>query len=162
MDISLKELTTTFHVPREWILLERALILAMGLTATLDPYLNPMDIVLPYVEQTVLGKGKTIPDLIVQVSKDLITSYINLPHEIQKTLKKMDKGKMTVQVRGHQEMMQKLSRGMSQLSVTFLLMGSVGFSYILFKDGALEWYEKMKWVNGGLGFLWMWKSWKNR
>ena len=42
MDISLRELAEHFHVPKEWILLERTLLLLMGLCTELDPTLNPM------------------------------------------------------------------------------------------------------------------------
>jgi ubiquinone biosynthesis protein len=42
MDISLRELSESFHVPKEAIVLERTLLLLMGLCTELDPTLNPV------------------------------------------------------------------------------------------------------------------------
>ena len=43
------------HVPKEFIVLERTLLLLMGLCTELDPQLEPMTVIRPYVERFVLG-----------------------------------------------------------------------------------------------------------
>ncbi|HEU0031068.1 MAG TPA: AarF/UbiB family protein, partial [Kofleriaceae bacterium] len=53
MDISLRELSENFHVPKEIIVLERTLLLLMGLCTELDPTLNPMTVIRPYLERFV-------------------------------------------------------------------------------------------------------------
>jgi hypothetical protein len=56
MDISLRELSENFHIPKEIIVLERTLLLLMGLCTELDPTLNPMTVIRPYLERFVLGE----------------------------------------------------------------------------------------------------------
>jgi ubiquinone biosynthesis protein len=55
MDIGLKELSGTFHVPKDWVLLERTILLLFGTCSLLDPELNPMAIIQPYLQEFVLG-----------------------------------------------------------------------------------------------------------
>ncbi len=95
INISFRDLMTSFHVPQDWILLERTLLLTMGLCAHLDPKLNPIGIVLPYVERFVL-KDKTFTEVVLSLVKEIGISYLQLPHEIQKTLKKLNEGTLGV------------------------------------------------------------------
>ena len=44
MNIGLKELSGAFHVPRDWVLLERTLLLLTGVCTQLDPEMNPMEV----------------------------------------------------------------------------------------------------------------------
>ncbi len=105
--ISFRDLMTSFHVPKDWILLERTLLLIMGLCAHLDPKLNPIEIVIPYVETFVL-KDKTFSEVAVEVVKQLVFSYLQLPHEAHKTLKKWNEGSLSLNIRGLAEHTQKL------------------------------------------------------
>lgn len=153
MDISLRELTTTFHVPKDWILMERTLILMMGLVTHLDPHLNPADIVLPYVEEFILGKDKKITDLILQSSKELLLSYINLPSEINKTLAKLREGKIIITTKHSKGQLEGIQRSARQLVYALLLCFSAGAGYVLTKDHFFEWatwakYSSFFW--GGL------------
>lgn len=95
INISFRDLMTSFHVPKDWILLERTLLLTMGLCAHLDPKLNPIEIVLPYVENFVL-QDKTLAEMVMTMMKEIVSSYLQLPHEIRKTLKKLNEGKLAI------------------------------------------------------------------
>src|SRR5262249_4234545 len=53
LDVGLRDLTDAFHVPKEWILLERTILLLMGLCTQLDPEMNPMSVIRPYLEEFV-------------------------------------------------------------------------------------------------------------
>ncbi|HSA58189.1 MAG TPA: AarF/UbiB family protein [bacterium] len=105
--ISFRDLMTSFHVPKDWILLERTLILIMGLCAILDPKLNPIEIVLPYVEKFVL-KDKTLSEVAIAISKQLLLSYIQLPGEIQKTLRRLNDGTLKLQIKGQEDHTRRL------------------------------------------------------
>lgn len=96
--ISFRDLMTSFHVPKDWLLLERTMLLAMGLCALLDPKLNPIEIVLPYVERFVL-KDKTFAEVALELSKQIALSYLQLPAEIQKTLRRVNDGFLMVRSR---------------------------------------------------------------
>lgn len=159
MDISLRELSTTFHVPKDWILLERALILMMGLTAHLDPRLNPTEIVLPYVEEFVLGKDKNAAELILQASKEILLSYINLPAEIHKTLKKLQDGKISVNNKWQKEHTQKVYHAVHQLIYALFTIFCGSLAFYFSEHGNMEWMTRMKYATSfflailGLSFL---------
>ena len=78
MDISLRELSENFHIPKEIIVLERTLLLLMGLCTELDPTLNPMTVIHPYLERIVLGEDGDWSQLLVETSKDVVMSVTAL------------------------------------------------------------------------------------
>lgn len=146
MDISLRELTTTFHVPQDWVMLERTLILMMGLVAHLDPQLNPINTIIPYVEEFVLGKDKKVADLMIQMTKEVMLSYINLPNEILKTLKKLQEGKIVITDKGAVASGEKISAAVNRLTYALLTIAGVGGGYFLEN-------QKIQWAGGFFGIL---------
>jgi len=96
MDISLRELSVNFHIPKEIIVLERTLLLLMGLCTELDPTLNPMTVIRPYLERFVLGDEGDWSDLLVETSKDLVMSITALPAEIRKFLRMAHAGELAL------------------------------------------------------------------
>lgn len=139
MNISFRDLMSSFYVPKDWILLERALLLTIGVCTHLDPTLNPIEIVLPYVEKFVL-KDKSFSDVAVSISKQVALSYLQLPHEIQKTLRKLYAGEIELSRASHRRHTQKMYRLGHQAIYTFLMIVSVSFvdrfpSYALYSAG---------------------------
>ena len=94
MDISLRELCANFHVPKEIIVLERTLLLLMGLCTELDPTLNPMTVIRPYLERFVLGDEGDWSQLLVETSKDLVMTVTALPAEIRKFMRAAHSGEL--------------------------------------------------------------------
>ena len=103
MDVSLRDLAEHFHVPKEWILLERTVLLLMGLCTELDPSLNPMEVIRPYLEEFVLGKDRDWSVLVVDTTKDIAATVLTLPSEIKKVLTKAQRGELEVRFRGIDE-----------------------------------------------------------
>jgi predicted unusual protein kinase regulating ubiquinone biosynthesis (AarF/ABC1/UbiB family) len=103
MDVSIKDLADHFHVPKEWILLERTVLLLMGLCTELDPALNPMDVIRPYLEEFVLGKDRDWSALFVDTTKDIAASVLALPSEVKKFLQRAQRGELEVRFRGIDE-----------------------------------------------------------
>ena len=58
LNVSLADLRDAFHIPKEWILLERTLLLLLGVCTTLDPEMNPTEVIEPYLERFLLGEKK--------------------------------------------------------------------------------------------------------
>ncbi len=98
MDVSLRELSASFHLPREWILLQRTLLLLMGLCTALDPAMNPMTVIRPYLERFVLGPEGDWSTFLVDTSKDVLLSVAALPADIRKFLQTARAGELPVQV----------------------------------------------------------------
>ncbi len=103
MDVSLRDLAEHFHVPKEWILLERTVLLLMGLCTELDPTLNPVEVIRPYLEEFVLGKDRDWSQLFVDTTKDIAASVLALPAEIKKVLVRAQRGDLEVRFRGIDE-----------------------------------------------------------
>lgn len=96
-EISLKELTKTVRIPKEWILLDRTLQLLTGTSATVAPDLNPMDVIKPYLKKMMLKNGG-FKKLLLDAIKQQITTLISLPTDISTFIKKANKGELEVNV----------------------------------------------------------------
>src|SRR5215467_4545935 len=71
LNVSLADLRDAFHIPKEWILLERTLLLLLGVCTTLDPGMNPADIIEPYVERFLLGEKKQWSEMVLEASREM-------------------------------------------------------------------------------------------
>ncbi|MCC7539050.1 MAG: AarF/ABC1/UbiB kinase family protein [Deltaproteobacteria bacterium] len=102
-DISLKELTSTFQVPKDWVLLERTVLLMTGVCTTLDPELNPTSVIWPYVQEFALGKDRDLATLFVNAVKESAMSALTVPEELRRYLGKAMRGGLSVSVPGISE-----------------------------------------------------------
>jgi glycosyltransferase involved in cell wall biosynthesis len=87
MNIGLKEISGAFQVPRDWVLLERTLLLLIGVCTQLDASLNPMDVIRPYVHQFVLG-NRDWAQIAIEAVKDMVMRGLALPDETHRYLQK--------------------------------------------------------------------------
>ena len=147
--ISFRDLMTSFHVPKDWILLERAMILTMGLCAHLDPSLNPIEIVLPYVEKFVL-KDRTFTEVVIELIKEIGISYLQLPHEIQKTMRRLNEGALSIRTRDLPAHTNKLYILGHQFLYGFLGVSSL-FLAVHWRESELENYARYAFY-GAIGF----------
>jgi len=99
MDIGFKELSGTFHVPKDWVLLERTILLLFGTCSLLDPELNPMAIIQPYLQEFVLG-NRDWTEIAVETFREMALSAITLPDDMKKYLTRAVRGELEVRVRG--------------------------------------------------------------
>jgi len=150
LDISIKELLQTFSIPKEWALLERTLILLVGLTTHLDPNLNPLTIIVPYAEKFVLGQDRTFADFLVEAVKEIALGYLKLPGELQRTLRRLNQGE--IQFQHSQQNSAILRHALNRLSYTLLTFGSLAVGYVLQKDG-VRYFETAYYMSGFFGFL---------
>lgn len=102
MNVGLKELSGAFHVPRDWVLLERTILLVYGSCALLDPELNPMAIIQPYLRDFVLG-NRDWQKVAMETVRDMALGAVTLPEDLRRYLVRATRGEMEVRVRGVQE-----------------------------------------------------------
>jgi predicted unusual protein kinase regulating ubiquinone biosynthesis (AarF/ABC1/UbiB family) len=162
MDISLRELSENFHVPKEMIILERTLLLLMGLCTELDPTLNPMTVIQPYVERFVLGEEGDWSQLLVETSKDLVMSVTALPAEVRKFMRAAHAGELQLKFRNLEASSQLMYRLGHQ--VIFVAIGIAGASLAVILEGrgdderaAWGW-----WTARIAGALLVWSWWSSR
>ena len=100
MDISIRDLTANFYVPKEWILLERTLLLLMGLCTALDPSMNPTTVIQPYLERFVLGEESDWSAFVLDTTKDLVRNVTALPSDMRKFMNSARGGDLEVRFKG--------------------------------------------------------------
>ena len=137
LDVSLRDLTGAFTVPREWILLQRTLLLLVGLANDLAPDLKPAAIVRPYVEELLLGPGRDWVGLAKTFGKEIVASLLGVPAELRSLLGKANRGELQVGIRGFADGVQLLyaagqqkvyAMGAVASAVAGLLCGRVGMA----------------------------------
>ncbi|MCG5052363.1 MAG: hypothetical protein KA712_05335 [Myxococcales bacterium] len=92
MNVSLGDLRDAFHVPKDWVLLERALLLLLGVCTTLDPEMNPAQVIKPYLERFLLGKGQELADAAMDATREAALAALALPGEMRRWLAQANRG----------------------------------------------------------------------
>ena len=99
MNVSLGELRDAFHIPKEWILLERTLLLLLGVCTTLDPEMNPQTVIEPYLERFLLGEKKQWSEVVVEASREMGLAALSLPGEVQRLISRAMRGEVEIRVK---------------------------------------------------------------
>lgn len=123
MNIGLRELSGTFHVPRDFVLLERTLLLLTGVCTELDPQMNPMEVVRPYLSEFVLG-NRDWAQIALDAAKDMALRAITIPEDLGKYLRRANRGEAEIKVRGLPQAARLVAAGMRQLIYTALAIAS--------------------------------------
>ncbi len=159
MDISLRDITDTFHVPKEWIMLERTILLLMGLCTELDPNLNPMEVIRPHVEQFVLGEDGDWSRFMLDTARDVTLSAIALPSEIKKFTSRALQGDIEISVAGANQRAKLRYLLGHQLIYTALGLAGVHFSFTLADRGMERASLSVLIASGVMGLLLLRSLW---
>lgn len=100
LGVSLSDLRDAFHVPKEWVLLERTLLLLLGVCTTLDPEMNPAEVIQPYVQRFLLGEKKEWSEAVLDASREAALSALALPGELGRFITLATRGDLQMNVRG--------------------------------------------------------------
>ena len=162
MDISLRELSVNFHIPKEIIVLERTLLLLMGLCTELDPTLNPMTVIRPYLERFVLGEEGDWSELLVETSKDLVMSVTALPAEIRRLLRAANAGELQLKFKNIDAPAQLMYRLGHQL--IYVAIGIAGASIAIVLEGRGDDARAVWgwWTARAAGVVLVWSWWMAR
>ena len=99
LNVSIEDLRDAFHVPKEWILLERTLLLLLGVCTTLDAEMNPAKVIQPYVDRFLLGEKKEWSEAMLEASREAALSALALPGELHRFLTLSTRGDIEVKLR---------------------------------------------------------------
>jgi ubiquinone biosynthesis protein len=150
MDIGIRELSGAFHVPKEWVLMERALLLLAGICTRLSPTTNPAAIIRPYLEEFVIGKDRDWSEMVFDLLQEKLLSFISLPAIIDKTLNRTLQGKVSFQIAGLSPGVERLYASMHQLILTLLTLGATGVGLFFYDRGDM-W--RAEWAGWGAGLF---------
>ncbi len=133
MDISLRDLTQSFVVPKEWLMMERTLLLLTGLVTELAPDVSPVALMRPYLEQFVLGDQGDFTHLLTDAGRELAVAALALPGEIRRVVQRVSVGELEVRVRGVHRSVRALYALGTQAIYTSVALGSLWF-HLAFED----------------------------
>ncbi len=153
LGLTISDLTDTFQVPKDWILLQRTLVLLVGLCTHLDPAMQPMRTIRPYLESFVLGPEKDWQTLAGAMIKDVVLSALSLPGEMRQLLHRANRGELEVRVRGSPERTRLLNALGHQLLYGLFALGTGMLGYVahLHQDASLALA-----LAGASGFFLLW------
>jgi len=84
--VDLKDVSNNIVIPKDYILLNRTLVLLLGNAFQLAPKLNAIEVARPYLKEQVLKTEYSFKDLVVKTLKSQITTGISLPGELSQFL----------------------------------------------------------------------------
>ena len=73
-------------------MLERTILLLMGLCTELDPELNPMSVIRPYLERFVFSEGTDISSFLLSTAQSATTNLVTLPSDIRRFIREVQRG----------------------------------------------------------------------
>ena len=115
MNVSLADLKDAFHIPKEWILLERTLLLLLGVCTTLDPEMNPTEVIEPYLERFLLGEKKQWSEVVVDATREMALAALALPGDLQRFINRALRGDLELRVRNLEDNARMLYYGGQQI-----------------------------------------------
>lgn len=130
LDVSFRELTRTFQVPKDWVLLERTVLLLLGLCTTLDPGMAPMRTIQPYLEEFVLGRDRDWVALVRASVKEMAMSVLALPEGVNRLVGRANRGELEVRVQGLRESADLVYAAAQQLVFGVLAAGAGVIAYL--------------------------------
>lgn len=159
--VNIKELSATIQVPKDWILLERAIMLLDGVTAKLAPEYKPFDTIKPYLKKLVLKNGG-LRKLIWGIIKKQVGTLISLPKKADTFLTKANSSELEIGIVDFKEQTNKLYSGSQQIAFGLVSVACFGLAFIsnVYEKST---YEKSFLISGAImGFLFVWSIFKNR
>jgi ubiquinone biosynthesis protein len=129
LDVSFRQLSRAFQVPKEWVIFERASILTLGLCTEIDPGMNPIRVVGPYLQEFVLGKETDWKAQISSAIREMAMSAIAIPDKTNRMLDQATRGAVRFQIGRLEESAMLLYSAAQQLVFTFLAtaIGALGY-----------------------------------
>lgn len=97
--INIKEMTQIMQIPKDWVLLNRAVVLVSGVAFLLQPNWNPVDTLQPYLKKQLEEREGGFTQMLVNTIKTQLNTMVILPLELQKVLRKANKGKLELEVK---------------------------------------------------------------
>jgi ubiquinone biosynthesis protein len=135
LDVSFRQLSSAFQVPKEWVIFERASILTLGLCTAVDPEMNPIRTVGPYLQEFVLGKETDWKGQVTSAVREMGMSAIAIPDKANRFLDRASRGDVQFQISNLPESALLLYAAAQQLIFTFLAVAVGALGYFLDASG---------------------------
>ena len=149
-DIGLKGIAGTVQIPKEYVLLNRAITLLLGISSTLDASFNPLEVVRPFMQEYIFAqKGGTIGYVRDFIQRTLTTA-LSLPDELQKTIRKTRNGELEIRTPDTITGANIVAKAIKRMVFALLAVALAFFSLQLWTMG---WQQEAKWGWAAAGML---------
>ena len=152
LDVSFRDLSRAFTVPKEWVLFERASILMLGLCTEVDPNMNPIHTVGPYLQQFVFGKDTDAKGQVTNAIREMAMAVIAIPDRTNRLFERAGRGDVQFQIAGLRESALLIYAAVHQAVFGFLALAFAVVAYFLDTRGEKAW-SVIVWTGSGLLFL---------
>lgn len=137
-DIGIGGITGTVQVPKDWVLLNRMIALLLGISTTLDPQLNPLDVVRPYLREFMVGEKDNLVAFVTGLVRRTVATSLALPDELHRVLQKIDKGQLETRTPDIREGSRLLYQGFQQFVLALLIIAAATFGYLFYSNGHIK------------------------
>jgi hypothetical protein len=123
------------------VLLERTILLLYGCCSILDPELEPISIIKPYLQDFVLG-NRDWREIAMETVRDMALSAVTLPEDLRKYLVRAVRGELEVKVKGMHEGARAMYSAGRQLAYVAIAIACGAFALSLHyhgEDGLSRW-----------------------
>ncbi|MEY3051261.1 MAG: hypothetical protein RLY31_1046 [Bacteroidota bacterium] len=131
-EIGRSGLSGTVQIPRDWVLLNRMASLLLGLVATLDPKLNPLETVRPYIREFVRQEKQDLLSLATGYLRRTATTALGLPDELHRVLLRIDRNQLQTRTPDILEGARLLYLAGQQFVLTLLAISAAVFGYLFY------------------------------
>ena len=127
-------------------MLERTILLLMGLCTELDPDLNPMSVIRPYLEKFVFSDGTDLSSFLLTTAQSATTSLLTLPSDMRRFMRDVQRGGLQTRNPDLDRHVRVLYIAGQQFVWTALTIGFGAFALALHDRG---YHDGEKWLLGG-------------
>ena len=75
----------------------------LGVCTTLDPEMNPTEVIEPYLERFLLGEKQQWSEVVVEASREVALAALQLPGELQRFIDRAFRGEIEIRLRNLDE-----------------------------------------------------------
>ncbi len=105
--VDLRDVSNNIKIPKEYILLNRTVVLLVGNAFQLAPELNTLKVVRPYMKKHIIDKDGGFTQMVINTFKNQVTTAISLPNELSRFLKNANDNNVEEEMRGVKQMLEK-------------------------------------------------------
>lgn len=158
-DIGFNGIAGAIQLPKDYVLLNRMLTLLLGLCNTLDPKLNPLDVVRPYAKDWVLGQRGDLLSYLRNAVQGTLVNALSLPEALQETLHLARRGRLELRIADARDGARLLYLAVQQLILAFVGLAALGAGYYLAQGSNPEMAPYAYGAAALMGFL-FWRVWR--
>lgn len=133
--INIREMTQIMQIPKDWVLLNRAVVLVGGVTFMLSPEWNPIEAIKPFIRNQLSTENTGFTNLFVSTLKKQLGLALTIPAELQKVLRKVNKGKLEVETKFLKQELRGI-RAVGQQTMWLLFFFASVYFYLMLHNNA--------------------------